>query len=152
MLASFARAENGQILAFWFKIADILIMIRQGGGPTILVAEDEDLSRKLLCEILSGAGFAVVPTENGTEALAAMRERRVDLAIVDQVMDPVCGLEFAQILREEGVRIPVIMVTAHDVSDLLVQAWRSGIGSVLKKPVEATRLLDAVERALRWQK
>lgn len=120
--------------------------------PTILIAEDEEVTRELISGIISAHGYATVAVANGAEALAVVRGRKIDLAVIDQMMEPMGGIEFARAMRSEGIRIPAIMVTAHDVSDLLLVAWRAGIASVLKKPLDTERLIDAVERALRWGK
>lgn len=119
--------------------------------PSVLVAEDEEVSRSLMSEVLAAAGYSVLAVENGAAALDAVKSQRVDLAVVDQMMEPMGGLAFAQAMRGESIRLPVIMVTAHDVSDLLVVAWKAGISSVLKKPLDPDRLVEAVERALRWR-
>lgn len=119
--------------------------------PCLLVAEDDEISRKLMEAILSQQGYEVVGAENGMAALETARSRKIDLAVVDQMMDPMGGLQFAQALRSESIRIPIIMVTAYHVSDLLEIAWRAGISSVLKKPIDPDRLVEAVERALRWR-
>lgn len=127
-------------------------MAPENQTPTILVAEDEEITRELISGILSSRDYSIVAVENGAEALSAVKGRKIDLAVVDQMMEPIGGLEFVRAMRSEGIRIPAIMVTAHDVSDLLLVAWRAGFASVLKKPLDPERLIDAVERALRWEK
>lgn len=124
----------------------------ESSNLTILIAEDEEITRTLVSGILSKAGYSVIAVGDGAAALAAIKERRIDLALVDQMMEPMGGLEFTRAMRSKGLRIPAIMVTAHDVSSLLLVAWQAGIASVLKKPIDPERLIDAVERALRWEK
>jgi len=93
----------------------ILIMIT---GPRILLVEpDQARSTQMACSIedrLAGACVDVLPDPQ--EALAALRERRFDCIVVDQQLAGLDGLKFLELLRQQDINMPVIMV-ANQVSE-----------------------------------
>jgi signal transduction histidine kinase/CheY-like chemotaxis protein len=82
-----------------------------GGGRTLLVAEDMADSRALLAGVLRAAGFFVIEAADGREALDRVDEK-VDLALTDQFMPVMGGWEFLRALRERGLHMPVVLVSA----------------------------------------
>ena len=65
----------------------------------ILVAEDDDNSRFLMCEVLRRAGYEPCPARDGVEALEVMEHYQCDLAVVDITMPRMDGITFTQTLR-----------------------------------------------------
>lgn len=116
-------------------------------GKRVLIAEDNKATRDLYIAILDQGGFECVGFEDGGTALDAIKEQNFDAAVVDQMMEPKGGFEFALGCLTEQIKLPIIMVTAHDVADLLVQASKHGITQVLKKPVKPEHLVRAVSKA-----
>lgn len=83
----------------------------------ILVAEDDDSARFLMCEVLRRAGYDPCPARDGLEALEVMEHYQCDLAVVDITMPRMDGITFTQTLREGNCDLPVLMVTARVTQD-----------------------------------
>lgn len=116
---------------------------------TILLADDNAPTRELIASILTPAGYQVVQASDGEAALYVVQSSRVACAIIDQYMTPMGGFEFARMLEKEQKTFPMILITAHETTDLLVEARDHGFGQILKKPVQPERLLKMVEHVLR---
>lgn len=115
----------------------------------ILIVEDNDFVRMQIRKYLEGADYAVVEATHGDEAIEVVRRDNLDLAVVDVRMEPVGGFEFVRMMQAEGVMVPVILVTGDQNLDILEQAGKWGIQTVLLKPVQKDRLISMVGRALR---
>lgn len=116
---------------------------------TILLAEDNDLSREMMSSILQTRGYKTVHARDGGEAMELIRKHDVDLALVDINMAPTGGLEFVKYLVVENIDVPVVIVTADESSDVLVASSALGVQRVLQKPLQPARLLDTVQKILK---
>ena len=105
----------------------------------ILVVEDDESTRLLMCEVLRQAGYEPCPARDGVEALEVMDHFQCDLAIVDITMPRMDGIAFTQTLREGNCDLPVLMVTAR-----VTQA-----DDYMVKPVDEEEMLWRVEALLR---
>jgi len=122
---------------------------------TILVAEDEDLVRDLLVITFERAGYRVIASANGEEALARLEEEGVsgiDLLVTDVVMPGINGGELARRVRELDPEIPVLYISGHP-EDRGPSGRSPNLpsGRYLTKPFEPTRLLSEVRLALEGQ-
>ncbi|HEY8844680.1 MAG TPA: response regulator, partial [Gaiellaceae bacterium] len=81
-------------------------------GARVLVVDDEYSLRRLLRTYLEKDGFAVVEAENGLDALASLRRRSVDIALVDVMLPGLDGFELVRRMRQEST-IPIILLTAR---------------------------------------
>ena len=79
---------------------------------TILVAEDDANTNRLMCAVLTRAGYTVLSAADGAEALAVLDEKHVDLLIADVMMPRMDGYALTETLREAGYTLPILMVTA----------------------------------------
>ena len=97
---------------------------------TILVADDNDLNRELLSDILTGEGYKVICAEDGDKALLAIKNRAVDLALLDVVMPGKSGFEVCQSIKfnPETRFIPVVLVTGLSSVDERIRGIRAGRG------------------------
>jgi CheY-like chemotaxis protein len=114
---------------------------------TILVVEDNDFVRMQIVSFLKAEGHDTLEAVDGNSALDAMGDD-VSLAIVDVRMVPMGGFEFISMIRADGYKIPVILVTGDDDPSLLERAGKSGVAIVLLKPVQKERLVTSVARLL----
>jgi len=114
-----------------------------------LVVDDEDPAREELCFLLAGlAGVEVAgQAANGPEALAAIDALNPDLVLLDVQMPGLTGFEVARRLLARGNAPYVVFVTAFD--QYAIEAFNVNAVDYLLKPVEATRLTEAIERARR---
>ena len=115
---------------------------------TVLVVDDETKILRLARDYLEHAGFAVLTTATGTEALAAARQARPDLIVLDLGLPDQDGLDVTRALRKES-NVPIIMLTARgDESDKLV-GLELGADDYLTKPFSPKELVARVRAVLR---
>ncbi len=115
---------------------------------TVLVVDDETKILRLTRDYLEHAGFAVLTTATGTEALAAARQVRPDLIVLDLGLPDQDGLDVTRALRKES-NVPIIMLTARgDESDKLV-GLELGADDYLTKPFSPKELVARVRAVLR---
>lgn len=119
--------------------------------PRILVVEDNDFVRMQIIKFLREAGYEVIESVDGADALTKITDN-IDFAIVDVRMEPVNGFEFLRAIRSDGIKIPVILVTGDDNPDLLSESAKLDVAAVLKKPVQKDRLINTVSRTLGVEK
>ena len=110
--------------------------------PTVLVADDDPSTRRLLAEILGRAGYAVRLAADGLEALAEIEREPPDLVLADIVMPGLGGAALLARLRSSDRHLPVVLMSAY--------AHESGAIAVpfVAKPFARRDLLAAVEGAL----
>ncbi|MSV29680.1 MAG: response regulator [Bryobacterales bacterium] len=116
--------------------------------PRILVVDDEEPFRRLLCECLDGREFQVAAAPDGPTALKAIAEDPFDLVICDVNMPGMSGLD---LLVEIGKGFPdagAIMLTGCDDAGMAVTAMRAGALDYIIKPAQPAEILDRVRHAL----
>jgi DNA-binding NtrC family response regulator len=114
----------------------------------ILIADDEPSIRSMLETGLTLNGFGVTAARSGREALAVARERSFDAVVCDVFMPDGDGLSVVRGLREIGLTIPIILVTAQGGVDLTVQAMQDGATDFIAKPFDVSALVSALRRLL----
>ena len=116
----------------------------------ILVVEDNDLNRRLFCDVLKASGFEVAPVADGLEALARAREFVPSLAIMDIQLPNVSGLDLIALMkRDPELRgIPVLAVTAYAGKGDEERIRGAGAEGYLAKPVSIGPFMRAVNALL----
>lgn len=120
----------------------------------ILVVEDNDLNRKLFCDVLKSQGYAVEPVADGHVALQRAREFVPNLIIMDIQLAEVSGVELIEQAKRDPVLrpIPVLAVTAYAGKGDEERIRDAGVEGYLAKPVSIGPFMLAVkslvERAL----
>jgi two-component system response regulator AtoC len=117
-------------------------------GSTILVADDESEIRELFEDLLESSGATLVLAATGSEALTAIKQHQIDLAILDVRMPDPGGLAVLQRLREQDSSIPVLILTAYPSSSMAIESSHLGAFDYLPKPFNVDHVLDMIERAL----
>jgi two-component system response regulator MprA len=115
----------------------------------ILVADDEPSVREALRRALALDGHDVELAAHGAEALAAIRECEPDAVVLDVMMPTLDGLETCKLLRIEGVRVPVLMLTAREEVRDRVAGLDAGADDYLVKPFALEELLARLRALLR---
>jgi putative nucleotidyltransferase with HDIG domain len=115
----------------------------------ILVVDDEETIREIVCSMLGGAHFHTRQAANGVEALAILESGdEFDLILSDLMMAEMDGIALLERAKERYPDVPIVMVTTvHDIS-VALQAIRNGAYDYLPKPFEREQLLATVRRAL----
>lgn len=119
----------------------------------ILIAEDDHELRQLFQHVLTKNGYTVVGVSNGEEALRAMDASYYDMIISDIMMPKMDGYELVRALREAGMTIPVMMITAKDAFDDMRLGFLSGSDDYMVKPVNVNEMVlrvGALLRRRRW--
>lgn len=116
---------------------------------SILVAEDDPNTRRLMCAVLTREGYTAIPARDGEEALAMFDEKHIDLLIADVMMPRMDGYALTRALREAGYDLPILMVTAKETVEDRRQGFRSGTDDYMIKPVDEEEMLLHVAALLR---
>jgi sigma-B regulation protein RsbU (phosphoserine phosphatase) len=107
----------------------------------ILVAEDDPVSREVICARLEKWGFSVIATTNGTEAMAELRKKDAPhLAILDWMMPGLDGIEICQRVREGERMLYIILLTALGARENMVHGLNAGADDYLIKPFDKSEL------------
>ena len=117
----------------------------------VLVVDDTPLNVKLLADLLTAKGYAVLTAESGPEALKIIAADQPDLVLLDVVMPGMTGYEVCRRVRENRVTevLPVIMVTALDPAEERLKGLEAGADDFLTKPINQAELLVRVRSLLR---
>ncbi|OUM93842.1 MAG: DNA-binding response regulator [Thermobacillus sp. ZCTH02-B1] len=115
----------------------------------ILVIEDEPTLARLLTYNLSQEGYEATVADNGVEGLQLALRQPFDLILLDIMLPGMDGLEILTKLRRHGVRTPVIILTARNAEDEVVQGLRHGADDYMTKPFGVAELLARVAAVLR---
>jgi DNA-binding NtrC family response regulator len=113
---------------------------------TVLLADDEPLSREFLQEALQAFGCEVIAVADGREAIAALGQRAFDLVVTDWKMPHADGFAVLTASKQADPDRPVVLVTAHGTMHTAVQAMRQGADDILEKPVVLDELELLLER------
>ncbi|WDV45103.1 response regulator [Clostridiaceae bacterium M8S5] len=116
---------------------------------TVVIADDEPVTRMDLSEILEDAGYNVVATvADGFDAIEMCREFKPDLILMDVKMPLLNGLKAAKIISQEKLTNCVILLTAYSGQEFVEEAKNLGVMGYLVKPINDRSLLPAIEIAL----
>ena len=115
----------------------------------ILIAEDDKELRLLFQRVLTRSGYTVSGACDGKEALEMLDKDYYDLIISDIMMPNMNGYELVSSLRDSGITIPVLMITAKDAYDDMRQGFLSGSDDYMVKPVNVNEMVLRVGALLR---
>jgi len=113
----------------------------------VLVVDDVEGNRELLCRRLEPFGYEMHQVESGEAALEFMRGRKPDLVLLDYMMPNMNGVDVLHVMRQDWqiASIPVIMVTARAESDAVVRALDAGADDYVTKPIDFEVLRARIE-------
>ncbi len=115
--------------------ADISIEDYRGQGETILVVDDLAEQREIATVMLSRLGYEVTSVSSGEEAIEHIKKNKVDLVLIDMIMDPgIDGLETYQRMLEVNSHQNAIIVSGFSETERAREAQRLGAGTYVKKP------------------
>jgi two-component system response regulator AtoC len=118
-------------------------------NATILVVEDDAVTRSALCEHLATAGYGVRSATSGREALAALRDSRdVDAVLLELFMPDMDGFELLRRHREADGRAVVVVLSGVAGTGSVVKAMRAGAADYLVRPFALAELDLVLRRAL----
>ena len=120
---------------------------------TLLVVDDNAWNRDLLNRRLKRAGYAVAIAENGEEAIDKVRNENIDLVLLDVMMPGISGIDVLRMIRKthSPAELPVIMATAKNQSEDIVEALDQGANDYVTKPLDFAVILARVQAQLRMK-
>lgn len=118
---------------------------------TIMVVDDDDISRKTTCKVLEKNGYRVIECNSGKLALEEFNQTRPDLVLLDVIMPEMDGYEVCARLRElmSVDTLPVLMLTGLNDIDATNKAFDTGATDFITKPINWSLLAERVRYALR---
>ncbi|MGZ8798230.1 MAG: response regulator [Thermoanaerobaculia bacterium] len=116
---------------------------------TILVVEDNVLSRELANALLKTAGYNVLTAADGAEALMLLGRQSVDLLLLDIDLPFIDGHKVLEALKEKGIEVPTIFMSGLPGEDPEIKAFEIGAADFIRKPVKNNVLLARVARVLK---
>lgn len=115
----------------------------------LLIIEDDNTLRELLCGQLAASGFGIEQAADGREGLYFALEYPIDLAIVDLGLPEVSGIEIIRQVREQGKTYPILILTARDRWQDKVDGLSAGADDYVVKPFHFEEVAARVNALLR---
>ncbi|MBI4473988.1 MAG: sigma-54-dependent Fis family transcriptional regulator, partial [Acidobacteria bacterium] len=119
--------------------------------PTILIVEDDVENRAAMVKVIEGAGYKVLETDNGQQALDWVLEEDIDILVTDLRLPVMDGVELLKKAKAAAQEIEVIMITGHGTVEIAVESIKEGAYDFITKPVKKAQLLRAIEKAAEKQ-
>ena len=115
----------------------------------LLVDDDDDLREALSEQLVMTGDFDVFEAATGAQAMERVRENLYDLAILDVGLPDTDGRELCRLMRKQGVKCPIIMLTGHDSDSDTILGLDAGANDYVTKPFRFPVLLARVRVQLR---
>jgi CheY-like chemotaxis protein len=112
----------------------------------VLIAEDEQDVRDLLCDTLRDHGYTVTAVEDGAQAIRAFRDQDFDVVLTDLAMPGYSGLQVAEACRRQRPSVKVVMFTAWDLLLDDDQCIHHGVDRLIPKPLRMSSVLEALRQ------
>src|SRR5215475_12605603 len=119
---------------------------------SILIADDEELLRRVLTDTLSEEGYSVETVDSGSRAWEHLNQKSFDLAFFDIRMPDPSGLELLLRAREAQILTPIIIMTGQTTMANAVEAMKRGAFDYLTKPFDLEEVKALAARALETQR
>jgi DNA-binding response OmpR family regulator len=120
-------------------------MVDTSFSRTILVVDDDESICEMLAMLLQGEGYLTIAAKDGQTAARLAAEYHPDLVLTDLCLPDLSGWELADTLRFRALAMPIVVITAADVSERVRK--EHGVIACVAKPFAFDELLAIVERA-----
>ena len=114
-----------------------------------LVDDDADLRKTLMDQLMHYREFELIEASTGNDAIRKVRDLHVDMMLLDVGLPDMDGREAVKILRRDGFKSPIIMLTGHDSDSDEILGLESGANDYVTKPFRFSVLLARIRAALR---
>jgi len=115
---------------------------------TALVVEDNENNMVLISRILQNAGYDVIQAETGNQGLSMAKEENPDFIILDIQLPDILGSEVVQILRQEGITMPVIAMTSYAMAGDREKLLALGCDGYVEKPIDPLLVMSQIESVI----
>lgn len=130
---------------FQIKRRDVM----DDGRATVIIVDDEPITRMDLREILEGKGYIVIEEANdGFDAILLCRKHHPDLVFMDVKMPLLDGMSASQIIMEEKLAGTIILLTAYTNQKYVEGAKKNGVGGYMVKPIVEGAIIPTIELAM----
>lgn len=126
--------------------------MKQGHDSSILIIDDDTSVLETTAVLLREHGYSVISCENAKDAMAKLRENKVDVVLTDIRMPEVSGIELLEEVRSINMDIPVILMTAYAELDVAISAMGKGAFDFIVKPYKSELLVHSIEMAVKHKK
>jgi FixJ family two-component response regulator len=123
------------------------LLVMAGRSLRVAILDDDPSVRTAVNRLLNASGMTGDCFATSIDLFNAVARRRPDCIVLDLYMPGLDGLEVMSYLHQIGVKVPVIIMTAHDDPALRESCLKAGATAYLRKPLQATELLDTITRA-----
>lgn len=116
----------------------------------ILIVDDFSVMRRIIRNILREMGYSnIVEADDGKTAIPILKDMKIDLVLTDWNMPGMMGIDLVKFMRAEQrySHIPIIMVTAENKKEQIIEAAQAGINGYIIKPFNLQTLRDKIEKA-----
>lgn len=113
--------------------------------PRILLIEDEDSIRHLISYDLKNAGFDVTGCPDGASAREKGLNESFDIMIIDWMLPEISGIELVRLFRGKGIDSVMMMLTAKDEEEDILEAFEAGVDDYITKPFSPRELLARIQ-------
>lgn len=115
----------------------------------LLINDDEDLREALSEQLLMTEDFDVYEGSNGAEALQKVKQQSYDLLVLDVGLPATDGRELCRLIRKQGAKCPIVMLTGHDTDSDTILGLDAGANDYITKPFKFLVLLARIRAQLR---
>ena len=115
----------------------------------LIVDDDTELREALVEQLALHDEFEAISVDSGTKGVAEAKQGQIDLVIMDVGLPDVDGREAVRILRKNGFKAPIIMLTGHDTDSDTILGLESGANDYITKPFRFAVLLARIRAQLR---
>ena len=121
---------------------------RYGNKPKILVVDDEEVLRSMLCDVLNEEGYEVEVAAGGVEAISKIKTKHYELILTDILMPEVNGMQVLGQAKESDNDADVIVMTGYASVETAVQSMRLGAADYITKPFNIDQIKIIISRTL----
>lgn len=115
----------------------------------ILVVEDNKINQVVTKKIIQGNNMSCTIVDDGYAALVALEREAFDLILMDINMPLINGFETTRKIREKGIKVPVIALTAFDKDEVAEEAISAGMNDIMVKPFEPSKLFQVISNQIK---
>jgi len=119
----------------------------EGIKSKVLLVDDEEKFLNVLSQRLGTRGVDADTATSGEEALTKIRNKNVDVIILDVMMPGLGGIETLKRIRKENPEVQIIMLTGQGTVEKAVKAMKEGAIDFLEKPADIEKLIEKIEKA-----
>ncbi|MDI1316019.1 response regulator [Flavobacterium sp.] len=130
-------------------INNIEVDLSTSGLYNILVVEDNKINQVVTKKIIQSTNMSCTIVDDGYAAMVALDRENFDLILMDINMPLINGFETTRRIREKGIMIPIIALTAFDKEEVTEEAISAGMNDIMVKPFEPSKLFQVISNQIK---